>query len=281
MKEIQEQCYLVGIPLKTRHREVAPNQYEFAPCFGPVQQQIDQNLVAMQISDEVAPKHGLRAIFHEKPFQGVNGSGKHNNWCVPEHDVCARCMIYYVLDVCARHMCSMYVIDVLIDHTTIYSPVRVLILCDFICASRLWKFDLSREIVQGKERLGQAHQLVLMIRSTPAISVVSNMASSRASEERLWTLISYASRMSCWSSYAYQPVRMFRSTHRNIGCIYTALSRTSEERLRTLVSFTSRMSCWSSYAYHPHIVHSLKPLRVLCIGLATHLVRFCASGFAN
>eukprot|EP00240_Pyramimonas_obovata_P002525 CAMPEP_0118958484 /NCGR_PEP_ID=MMETSP1169-20130426/62644_1 /TAXON_ID=36882 /ORGANISM="Pyramimonas obovata, Strain CCMP722" /LENGTH=736 /DNA_ID=CAMNT_0006906601 /DNA_START=46 /DNA_END=2256 /DNA_ORIENTATION=- len=82
MKEIQEECYKVGIPLKTRHREVAPNQYEFAPCFGPVQQQIDQNLVAMQICEEVAPKYGLRTILQEKPFQGVNGSGKHNNWSI-------------------------------------------------------------------------------------------------------------------------------------------------------------------------------------------------------
>eukprot|EP00959_Pyramimonas_sp_CCMP1952_P329585 6900360-Pyramimonas_sp.AAC.1 len=79
----QAECYKVGIPLKTRHREVAPNQYEFAPCFGPVQQQIDQNLIAMQICEEVAPKYGLRTILAEKPFQGVNGSGKHNNWSAP------------------------------------------------------------------------------------------------------------------------------------------------------------------------------------------------------
>ncbi|KAK3234346.1 hypothetical protein CYMTET_55392 [Cymbomonas tetramitiformis] len=80
MQEIQQECYKVGIPLKTRHREVAPNQYEFAPMFGHVVGQIDQNLVAMQLAAEIAPKHGLRALFHEKPFQGVNGSGKHNNW---------------------------------------------------------------------------------------------------------------------------------------------------------------------------------------------------------
>jgi glutamine synthetase len=80
MQEIQQQCFLLGIPLRTRHREVAPNQYEFAPLYGTVTTQIDQNLVVMQIIEEVAVKHGLAALLQEKPFQGVNGSGKHNNW---------------------------------------------------------------------------------------------------------------------------------------------------------------------------------------------------------
>ena len=82
MKEIQQQCYKLGIPLKTRHREVAPNQYEFAPEFGSVITQTDQNLVVMQICEEVASKHGLVALLQEKPFAGVNGSGKHNNWSI-------------------------------------------------------------------------------------------------------------------------------------------------------------------------------------------------------
>jgi len=80
MNEIQDQCFKLGIPLKTRHREVAPNQYEFAPLFGTVTTQQDQNLMVMQIIDEVATQYGLAALFQEKPFQGVNGSGKHNNW---------------------------------------------------------------------------------------------------------------------------------------------------------------------------------------------------------
>lgn len=80
MKEIQEECFKMGIPLRTRHREVAPNQYEFAPLYGLATTQIDQNLMIMQIMDECAVKHGLAALLHEKPFQGVNGSGKHNNW---------------------------------------------------------------------------------------------------------------------------------------------------------------------------------------------------------
>ncbi|KAK3268147.1 hypothetical protein CYMTET_23333 [Cymbomonas tetramitiformis] len=80
MKEIQQECYKVGIPLITRHREVAPNQYEFAPLFGHVVGQVDQNLMVMQIMEEVAAKHGLAALLQEKPFAGVNGSGKHNNW---------------------------------------------------------------------------------------------------------------------------------------------------------------------------------------------------------
>jgi len=82
MTEIQERCFKLGIPLRTRHREVAPNQYEFAPMFGPVHQQIDQNLVVMQIVEETAAKYGLAALLQEKPFQGVNGSGKHNNWSI-------------------------------------------------------------------------------------------------------------------------------------------------------------------------------------------------------
>jgi glutamine synthetase len=80
MQEIQEEAFKLGIPLRTRHREVAPNQYEFAPQFGTVTTQTDQNLMVMQILDEVASKHGLAALIQEKPFAGINGSGKHNNW---------------------------------------------------------------------------------------------------------------------------------------------------------------------------------------------------------
>ena len=82
MQEIQEQCFKLGIPLRTRHREVAPGQYEFAPLFGTVTTQIDQNLMVMQIIEEVSVKYGLAALLQEKPFQGVNGSGKHNNWSI-------------------------------------------------------------------------------------------------------------------------------------------------------------------------------------------------------
>merc|ERR1719453_1712115 len=82
MAEVQRQCYQLGIPLKTRHREVAPGQYEHAPYFGFVTTQIDQNLVVMQILEEVATRHGLAALTQEKPFNNVNGSGKHNNWSI-------------------------------------------------------------------------------------------------------------------------------------------------------------------------------------------------------
>lgn len=82
MQEIQEECWKLGIPLKTRHREVAPNQFEFAPLFGSNTTQIDQNLMVMQIIEEVAPRHGLTALLQEKPFNNVNGSGKHNNWSI-------------------------------------------------------------------------------------------------------------------------------------------------------------------------------------------------------
>lgn len=86
MIELQEECFKMGIPLKTRHREVAPNQYEFAPEFGTVTTQVDQNLVVMQMAEEVAIKNGLTCLLQEKPFSGVNGSGKHNNWSIATDD---------------------------------------------------------------------------------------------------------------------------------------------------------------------------------------------------
>merc|ERR1712048_668787 len=86
MQEIQDECWRMGIPLKTRHREVAPNQFEFAPLYGTNTTQIDQNLWVMQIIEEVAAKHGLAALLQEKPFNDVNGSGKHNNWSIATRD---------------------------------------------------------------------------------------------------------------------------------------------------------------------------------------------------
>lgn len=86
MKEIQDECWRLGIPLKTRHREVAPNQFEFAPLFGSNTTQIDQNVMVMQIIEEVAPRHGLAALLQEKPFNDINGSGKHNNWSLATGD---------------------------------------------------------------------------------------------------------------------------------------------------------------------------------------------------
>ena len=86
MQEIQDECWRLGIPLKTRHREVAPNQYEFAPLYGHNTTQIDQNLMVMQIIEEVSTRHGLAALLQEKPFNDVNGSGKHNNWSIATED---------------------------------------------------------------------------------------------------------------------------------------------------------------------------------------------------
>jgi glutamine synthetase len=86
MQEIQDECWKIGIPLKTRHREVAPNQFEFAPLYGINTTQIDQNVMVMQIIEEVAARHGLAALLQEKPFSEVNGSGKHNNWSIATRD---------------------------------------------------------------------------------------------------------------------------------------------------------------------------------------------------
>ena len=80
MNDVETECYKLGIPLKTRHNEVAPAQFEVAPIFEAANVAADHNMVVMEIFRQVANKHGLQALFHEKPFAGVNGSGKHNNW---------------------------------------------------------------------------------------------------------------------------------------------------------------------------------------------------------
>ena len=80
MKDIEFEAYKYGIPAKTRHNEVAPNQFELAPIYGECNLAVDQNLLMMSIMKRVARRHGFRVLLHEKPFAGVNGSGKHNNW---------------------------------------------------------------------------------------------------------------------------------------------------------------------------------------------------------
>ena len=80
MVDFENEAYKLGIPLKTRHNEVAPSQYECAPNFEEVNLAIDHNQLLMDVMDKVSAKHGFKVLFHEKPFAGVNGSGKHNNW---------------------------------------------------------------------------------------------------------------------------------------------------------------------------------------------------------
>ena len=80
MKDFETEAYKLGIPLQTRHNEVAPNQFECAPVFSEMTTAIDQNMLLMIVMQKVAGKHHLKVIFHEKPFQGINGSGKHCNW---------------------------------------------------------------------------------------------------------------------------------------------------------------------------------------------------------
>ena len=80
MKDFETEAYKLGILLKTRHNEVAPGQFEFAPIYGEANISVDQNLMMMIIMKKIAKKHKLKVIFHEKPFAGVNGSGKHCNW---------------------------------------------------------------------------------------------------------------------------------------------------------------------------------------------------------
>ena len=80
MQEIEHEAYKFGIPLKTCHNEVAPNQFEVAPIFGETNLAVDQNLLVMSLMNKIADKHNFKLLLHEKPFAGVNGSGKHNNW---------------------------------------------------------------------------------------------------------------------------------------------------------------------------------------------------------
>lgn len=80
MRDLETQCMLLGIPVKTRHNEVAPNQFELAPIFEEANLAVDHNSLLMDIMDKVANKHNFKVLFHEKPFAGINGSGKHNNW---------------------------------------------------------------------------------------------------------------------------------------------------------------------------------------------------------
>ena len=80
MKDLEFEGYKYGIPLKTRHNEVAPNQFELAPIYHETNLAVDQNLLIMSVMKKVARRHGFRLLLHEKPFAGVNGSGKHNNW---------------------------------------------------------------------------------------------------------------------------------------------------------------------------------------------------------
>lgn len=80
MKEFEREAWKLGIPVKTRHNEVAPNQFELAPVYEEINIAIDHNQLVMVIMDKIARKHHFRVLFHEKPFEGVNGSGKHNNY---------------------------------------------------------------------------------------------------------------------------------------------------------------------------------------------------------
>ncbi|MDL2221715.1 glutamine synthetase III [Parabacteroides sp. OttesenSCG-928-N08] len=80
MRDLEYECYKLSIPVKTRHNEVAPNQFEVAPIFEECNLAVDHNLLLMSTMDMVAERHGFKVLLHEKPFKGINGSGKHNNW---------------------------------------------------------------------------------------------------------------------------------------------------------------------------------------------------------
>ena len=82
MRDFESESYKLGIPLRTRHNEVAPSQFECAPIFEEANLAVDHNTLLMDVMTRVAKRHGLRVLLHEKPFAGINGSGKHNNWSI-------------------------------------------------------------------------------------------------------------------------------------------------------------------------------------------------------
>src|SRR6186713_3286282 len=84
MAETEMELFKVGVPVKTRHNEVAPSQYEIAPVFENANVAVDHQMMTMEMLKKIAPKYGLAALLHEKPFAGVNGSGKHNNWSLSD-----------------------------------------------------------------------------------------------------------------------------------------------------------------------------------------------------
>lgn len=80
MRDFEYESHLLGIPVRTRHNEVAPAQFECAPVFEETNLAVDHNLLLMDVMEKVAIRHNFRVLMHEKPYAGVNGSGKHNNW---------------------------------------------------------------------------------------------------------------------------------------------------------------------------------------------------------
>ncbi len=80
MRDLEQECMLLGVPVKTRHNEVAPNQFELAPIFEEANLAVDHNSLLMDVMEKVSQRHQFKVLFHEKPFEGINGSGKHNNW---------------------------------------------------------------------------------------------------------------------------------------------------------------------------------------------------------
>lgn len=80
MRDLEQECMLLGIPVKTRHNEVAPNQFELAPIHEEANLAVDHNSLLMDVMEKVSQRHNFKVLFHEKPFAGINGSGKHNNW---------------------------------------------------------------------------------------------------------------------------------------------------------------------------------------------------------
>ncbi|QOD62113.1 glutamine synthetase III [Polaribacter haliotis] len=86
MQDLEQECMLLGIPVKTRHNEVAPNQFEVAPIFEEANLAVDHNSLLMDVMEKVSRRHKFKVLFHEKPFSGINGSGKHNNWSLSTSD---------------------------------------------------------------------------------------------------------------------------------------------------------------------------------------------------
>ena len=150
MKELDEELWKLGIPAKTKHNEVAPAQHELATIYTTTNVAVDNNQLTMEIMKRVAEKHGLVCLLHEKPFEGINGSGKHNNWSLSTNTFLIRTAIrqrtYNSFSSCSQRsrqsmstaICSAYQLQ-LLEMTTVWAVTRHRQLSCLCLSEMIWK----------------------------------------------------------------------------------------------------------------------------------------------
>ena len=153
MKELDEELWKLGIPAKTKHNEVAPAQHELATIYTTTNVAVDNNQLTMEIMKRVAEKHGLVCLLHEKPFEGINGSGKHNNWSLstntgenlldPDRDPAKNLQFLLFLFATIKQsmstaICSAYQLQ-LLEMTTVWAVTRHRQLSCLCLSEMIWK----------------------------------------------------------------------------------------------------------------------------------------------